>query len=213
MLDYMEIYKPRMDGHTPPGDVADTVGTITTSIHVAQDMFLAGLPWWLIRPSSAFCDEKISVIGEIFNPKEYVNLNPHKFNYLVIFKGVATDLQKYCAMETFACNFLCSRDPFALSCTMSLAGTSQPSTSSTLTMLYKNIKHTGREKPRYLKNCCNHLNESNKVTNIVVVVEATICLLTMLYINIQPTGQARPEYSRNCCYHPSESNKVTNMVV
>ena len=111
MLDYMEIYKPRMYGHIPPGDVADTVGTITTSIHVAQDMFLAGLPWWLIWPSSAFCDEKISVIGEIFNPKEYVNLNPHKFNYLVIFKGVATDLQKYCAMETFACNFLCSRDP------------------------------------------------------------------------------------------------------
>ena len=35
MLDYMEIYKPRMDGHTPPGDVADTVGTITTSIRVA----------------------------------------------------------------------------------------------------------------------------------------------------------------------------------
>jgi hypothetical protein len=28
-LDYMKIHKPRMDGHTPPGDVVDTVGTIT----------------------------------------------------------------------------------------------------------------------------------------------------------------------------------------
>ena len=132
ILDYMEIYKPRMDGHTSPGDVADTVGTITTSIRVAQDMFLAGLPCWLIWPSNAFRDEKISVIGQIFHPKDYVNLEPHKFNYPVIFKGVATDLQKYRAMEAFARNFLCSRDPFALSSTpLSLAGASQPSTSST----------------------------------------------------------------------------------
>ena len=84
ILDYMEIYKPRMDGHTSPGDVADTVGTITTSIRVAQDMFLAGLPCWLIRPSNAFRDEKISAIGQIFHPKDYVNLEPHKFNYPVI---------------------------------------------------------------------------------------------------------------------------------
>ena len=132
ILDYMEIYKPCMDGHTSPGDVADTVGTITTSIRVAQDMFLAGLPCWLIRPSNAFRDEKISAIGQIFHPKDYVNLEPHRFNYPVIFKGVATDLQKYRAMEAFACNFLCSRDPFALSSTpLSLAGASQPSTSST----------------------------------------------------------------------------------
>ena len=124
-----------MDGHTSPGDVADTVGTITTSIHVAQDMFLAGLPCWLIWPSNAFRDEKISVIGQIFHPKDYVNLEPHKFNkfnYPIIFKGVATDLQKYRAMEAFACNFLCSQDPFALSSIpLSVAGALQPSTSST----------------------------------------------------------------------------------
>lgn len=132
ILDYMEIYKPRMDGHTSPGDVADTVGTITSSIRVAQDMFLAGLPCWLIRASNVFRDEKISAIAEIFHPKDYVNLEPHRFNYPVIFKGVATDPQKYRAMEAFSRNFLCSRDPFALSSTpSSLAGASQPSTLST----------------------------------------------------------------------------------
>ena len=133
VLDYMEIYKPRMDGHAVPGaGVADTVGTFTTSIRVAQDMFLAGLPCWLIRPSKTFSEEKIYAIGQIFHPKEYIVLDPHKFNYPVIFKGVATDDQKYRAIEIFARNFLCSQDPFAMSCTpSSLAGASQPSTSST----------------------------------------------------------------------------------
>jgi hypothetical protein len=133
ILDYMEIYKPRMDGHAlPGGGVADTIGTFTTSIRVAQDMFLAGLPCWLIRPSDTFVDQKISAIGEIFHPKDYIVLKPHKFNYPVIFKGPATDHQKYRAIETFARNFLCSQDPFSMSCTpSSLAGASQPSTSST----------------------------------------------------------------------------------
>ena len=59
-------------------------------------------------------------------------MEPHKFNYPVIFKGPATNEQKYRAMETFARNFLCSQDPFAMSCTpSSLAGASQPSTSTT----------------------------------------------------------------------------------
>jgi hypothetical protein len=133
ILDYMEIYKPRMDGHTPPSDgVADTVGTFTTSIRVAQDMFLAGLPCWLIRPSRTFGEEKIFAIAEIFHPQDYIVLAAHKFNYPVIFKGPAADLEKFRVVETFARNFLCSQDPFAMSSTpSSLAGASQPSTSST----------------------------------------------------------------------------------
>ena len=89
----MEIYKPRMDGVTVLGDsVADTIGTFTSSIHVAQDMFVAGLPCWLIQLSSTFGDQKIFSIAEIFPPKDYVVLEPHKYNYLVIFKGPATNL-------------------------------------------------------------------------------------------------------------------------
>ena len=133
ILDYMEIYKPRMDGVALPGlGVADTIGCFTINIRVAQDMFLAGLPCWLIRQSDTFNDEKIFAIGEIVHPKDYIVLEPHKFNYPIIFKGPATNLEKYRLMETFARNFLCSRDPFAMSCTpSSLAEVSQPSTSST----------------------------------------------------------------------------------
>ena len=130
----MEIYKPCMDGLAPPGaGVADTIGTFTTTIRVAQDMFLTSLPCWLIWSSSMFGDEKIFSIAEIFSPKDYIVLEPHKHNYPIIFKGPATNFEKYCAIEIFACNFLCSRDPFAMTCTpssLSLAGASQPSSSS-----------------------------------------------------------------------------------
>ena len=145
----MEIYKPHMDGHAPPSDsVANTVGTFTTSIRVAQDMFLTGLPCWLIQQSNTFGDKKIFSIAEIFHPKDYVVLEPHKFNYPVIFKGPATALEKYHVIETFARNFLCSQDPFAMSCTpSSLARTSQPSTSSTPTVASSSATQhsTGRD--------------------------------------------------------------------
>jgi hypothetical protein len=134
ILDYTEIYKPRMDGDTPPvGGVADTIGTFTSRIRVAQDMFLAGLPCWLIRDSKTFSDEKIFRIAELFHPKDYIVLAPHKFNYPVIFKGLSTDYQMHRAIELYARNFLCSQDPFAIISTpSSLAGASQPSQPSTL---------------------------------------------------------------------------------
>ena len=58
----------------------------------------------------------------------------HRF-FLVAATELRNTIEKYHVIETFACNFLCSRDPFAMSCTpLSLAGTSQPSTLSTPTV-------------------------------------------------------------------------------
>ena len=83
-----------MDGLAPPGaGVADTIGTFTTTIRVAQDMFLAGLPCWLIQSSSMFSDEKIFSIAEIFSPKDYIVLELHKHNYPINFKGPATNFE------------------------------------------------------------------------------------------------------------------------
>lgn len=132
ILDYMEIYKPRMEGLAPPSkDIADTVGTFTMNIRVAQDLFLAGLPCWLIRSSKSFRDEKFFSIAEIFHPRDYVVLEPHKFNYPVIFKGPATAVERYRVIEKFARNFLCTQDPFAMSSTQSsLAEVSQPQAST-----------------------------------------------------------------------------------
>jgi hypothetical protein len=131
ILDYMEIYKPRMDGQAPPAaGVADTIGTFTTSICVAQDMFLAGLPCWLIQESKTFGDEKIFSVAEVFHLKDYIILGPYKFNSPMIYMGPAAGLEKFTAIERFARLFLCSQDPFE-STPSSLAGALQPSTSST----------------------------------------------------------------------------------
>ena len=149
ILDYMEIYKPRIDGNAPPAaGVADTMGTFTSSIRVAQDMFLAGLPCWLIRDSALFCDQKIFRIAEIFDPKDYVVMGPHKFNYPVIFKGPAAGLEKFTAIEHFARNFLRCRDPFAMSSTpSSLAGASQPEASTSSTASTPPVASTSSTQP------------------------------------------------------------------
>jgi hypothetical protein len=101
-----------MDGQAPPAaGIADTIETFMTSIHVAQDMFLAGLPCWLIRKSKTFGDEKIFSVAEVFHPKNYIGLGPHKFNYPMIYTGPAADLEKFTAIKKFACNFRVPKIP------------------------------------------------------------------------------------------------------
>jgi hypothetical protein len=61
-LDYMLVFKPRMDSitvNTPPHPAADRIGVFTSNIHVAQDFFHAGLPCWLIRPASMWSNINI----------------------------------------------------------------------------------------------------------------------------------------------------------
>jgi hypothetical protein len=51
-LDYLEFYKPRMDGQKPPADtVSNCVGAFTNTARVVQDFHTAGLPIWFLRPA------------------------------------------------------------------------------------------------------------------------------------------------------------------
>jgi hypothetical protein len=116
MLDYMEVYKPRMDSvlavNSLPEKMADTVGVFTSDVRVAQDFFHAGLPCWLIRPSSDFGKTKILKVVSLLAPDHHVILTPHNFKYPIIFEGPATSFEKYEAILRFARNFLCYPDPF-----------------------------------------------------------------------------------------------------
>ena len=48
-LDYIEIYKPCMDGARPPAEsIMNCMGTITNIPHIVQDFCTAGLPVWLL---------------------------------------------------------------------------------------------------------------------------------------------------------------------
>ena len=115
LLDYMEIFKPRIDGNAPAViEPAETTGAFTTSVRVAQDFFTAGLPFWLLRPASELTDQVVHAVVELAQPESFpdLTLTPHP-RYPVIFKGSSSSLEKYQSIHDFARNFLrCSDDPF-----------------------------------------------------------------------------------------------------
>ena len=86
MLDYMEVYKPRMDSArlavgSLPAEVADTVGVFTNDIRVAQDFFHAGLPFWLTRPVSDLGQTNILAVVPISVPCHCgICFESHRFN-------------------------------------------------------------------------------------------------------------------------------------
>ena len=63
-LDYLQIYKPRMDGQKPPAEtVANCIGAFTHVVCIAQDFHMAGLPVWLLRPSELW-DTPVTCVGD-----------------------------------------------------------------------------------------------------------------------------------------------------
>jgi len=102
---------------TAAGQVADTIGVFTSSIQIAQDFFIAGLPCWLIQPSSQFTDQNIFQVVDLLHPQDQLTLGPHPFCYPIIFVGSALLLEKYCNIYQYARNFLCFPDPFGGSTT------------------------------------------------------------------------------------------------
>lgn len=116
MLDYMEVYRPRMDctqgtvfADTP--ETAKTIGVFTADLRVAQDRFQAGLPYWLIRPVSAFADQNILHVCDPGYPHR-INLNPHPFRRGALAEGRAGTDEKYNAIHQYARNLLQYPDPF-----------------------------------------------------------------------------------------------------
>jgi hypothetical protein len=97
-----------------------------------QDFFIAGLPCWLIQPSSQITNLKIHKVVDLQCPKHHLTLAPHSFRYPVIFAGPASSLEKYCNIHQFACNFLHFPDPFGGSATnkTSASSTINPSSHS-----------------------------------------------------------------------------------
>lgn len=122
MLDYMEIYKPRIDSarlvaNSFPEKAADTVEVFTIDVRVVQDFYHAGLPVWLIRPVSDFGKTIILDVVPLLPLNKDVILTPHRFKYPVIFNGSASSFEKYDSILGVARNFLRYPDPFNTSST------------------------------------------------------------------------------------------------
>ncbi|KAJ6607242.1 hypothetical protein B0H10DRAFT_2439677 [Mycena sp. CBHHK59/15] len=72
LYSYMTIYKPRMSNYlaapTPPA-LAQSVGSFTTVPRIAQQLFEAGVPFWLVRPIEVFDTENILAVVPLREPR------------------------------------------------------------------------------------------------------------------------------------------------
>jgi hypothetical protein len=116
-LDYMEIYKPRMDGTKPPAEtVAKCVGAFTFNARTVQDFHTAGLPIWFLRPSkiwdSAVNCNILKVVTPI-SPGDALCIAEHDPPFPRIFRGPANDPDRHGAIHVFSRNWLVFKDPFS----------------------------------------------------------------------------------------------------
>lgn len=119
VLDYLEIYRPRMAGFSPPATVVeDCIGCFTNSSVVAQDCFMAGIPFWLVRPANyfRFAKHKIEEITDIVYEPEMLNIEtnplPHVPPFPPIFEGVMLDEHKHNALHQYCWTWLSYQNPF-----------------------------------------------------------------------------------------------------
>ena len=116
VLDYLEIYKPRMDGEKPPAEmVANCVGAFTNIPCVAQDFHTAGIPIWLIRPTKIWeTPVNCNILNLVtpINPADVLCISQHDLPFLPIFHDLATDPDKHNAIHINTRTLLAFKDPF-----------------------------------------------------------------------------------------------------
>ncbi|KAJ7868202.1 hypothetical protein B0H14DRAFT_2503927 [Mycena olivaceomarginata] len=81
LLRYITRYQPRMQGTSTDAKRRlafpdDCIGAFTEDPRVAQLFSLACLPFWLIRPLSAFADEKILRVVKPFEASSFLEMEP-----------------------------------------------------------------------------------------------------------------------------------------
>ena len=114
LLDYMLIYKPRMDGKAePPAEVEDTIGAFTSDPRVVQEFYRAGLPVWFTRPVEHL-EDHINILAVTIPviPKDTLVLKPASPPFPTVYVGSASDHAKTNAIHHYSRSFLWLPDPF-----------------------------------------------------------------------------------------------------
>ena len=118
LLDYLELYKPQMDGQKPPATiVANCVGAFTNVPQIVQSFHTAGLPVWFLReckfwtgPNPIACNI-LKVVAPL-NPTDILCVSQHDPPFTPIFCGSVTDHKKQDAIHIYSCMRLVLKDPF-----------------------------------------------------------------------------------------------------
>ena len=116
ILDYLEIYKPRMDGAKPPAEsVENRVGAFTFTARIAQDFYTAGLPVWLLRPSTVWDTPLRCNILKIVTPLDPANvlcISEHFPPFPSVFYGPSNSPKRHAAVLHHSRMWLVFKDPF-----------------------------------------------------------------------------------------------------
>ncbi|KAK0440486.1 uncharacterized protein EV420DRAFT_1485948 [Desarmillaria tabescens] len=105
-LDYMEVYKPIMDGHAQhdAGHWPDRLmGAFTSDMSTVQFLLCGGIPAYFIQPLSTFNNQVIERVVKL--AQSSVDTTCPDPGYPIVFTGDPTDPKKYYAIHTFLCQF------------------------------------------------------------------------------------------------------------
>ena len=119
VFDYLEIYKPRMDGiQTHTGSVDNRMGIFTSTPRVAQEFFDAGLPVWFIRETNNIISNpnnapNVLALFEPRIPHDYVIVDDAKPPFPAVYRGYTNIYKKHTATHAYSRTWLVYRDAFA----------------------------------------------------------------------------------------------------
>jgi hypothetical protein len=114
LLDYLEIYKPRMDGlQTSATTVANCIGAVTNISHIVQYFHTAGLPIWFLRPlkTGPFPNNVLTVVSPL-NPDDSLCVSPRDPPFPVIYRGYLNAKEKHDAIHSYSRKWFVFKDPF-----------------------------------------------------------------------------------------------------
>jgi hypothetical protein len=114
LLDYLEIYQPRIDGQQSPAtSVANCIGAFTNIPNIAQYFHRAGLPIWYIHSwKSGPFPYNVLAVASPLDPKDFVCISAHDPPFPVIYRGYVNSREKHEAIHSYSRKWLVFRDPF-----------------------------------------------------------------------------------------------------
>ena len=114
-VDYIEIYKPRMDGaRSPAKEPAACIGAFTSVPRVVEDFLDAGLPVYFIRPAAAVfttSPPKILSVVSLLEPEAHLELRDSTPRFPTIFKGPTNTPMKHLAMHRYSRTWMVYKSP------------------------------------------------------------------------------------------------------
>jgi len=121
LLDYLEVYKPRMDGaaiRASSVSVDNRIGVFASSARVVQEFYDAGLPVWFIRETKKLIenpntDINVLKLVEARRPEQFLIVAESNPPFPIVYRGQTNTLQKYASMHAFSRTWMVYRDPFS----------------------------------------------------------------------------------------------------